>query len=67
MFYRIVYRMIGSKPLSTYEVEAASQLEALYLFREFMGQCGVETDRYRVISCESFLRSSRNVDDYLPA
>jgi hypothetical protein len=67
MYYRIVYRMNRSCELSSYDVRASSQHEAISLFHEFMGQCGVETDRYRVIECQSFLRNPRNVDDYLPA
>lgn len=67
MYYRIVYRMQNSCDASAYEVRASSQHEALTLFHEFMGKCGAKRSQYRVISCESFLRSSRNVDDYLPA
>ena len=59
MSYRIFYRMFGKKQHSTYEVEAASRYEALGLFHEFMGQCGVEADRYKLISCESFLRNPK--------
>jgi hypothetical protein len=67
MNYRIVYRMNRSCELSTYEVRASSQLEALANFHEFMGQCGAERSQYRVIECQSFLRNPRNANDYLPA